>query len=394
MTPVDLLPAAPALELLVGTFGGPLPARVAVAPGRVNLIGDHTDYNGGFVLPMAIDRYVAIAYRARGDRRLRAVALAFDETREADLDALDAHRGEGWLAYVAGVAWALQQDGSRLCGLDMAIVSTIPVAAGLSSSAALELAAARALADAAALAWDPVRMALRCQQAEHDFVGMKCGIMDQYVVACAEAGSAVLLDCRSLESRAVPIPAEAAVVVMDTGMARSLVGSAYNERRESCEAAVATIAASVPGVASLRDVSRAQLEQALPRLSPSAHRRAAHVVEENWRPVRMAEALARGDLAAAGREMDDSHASLRDLYEVSSHELDLVTALARQHPACYGARMTGAGFGGCAVALVQADQADTFVADVEPAYRDASGAPGTLFVCRPVAGARVVTGAA
>jgi galactokinase len=370
-------------------FGEGPPARIALAPGRVNLIGDHTDYNVGFVLPMAIDRYVSVAFRPRDDRRLRAVASAFEETREADLDGLDAERGTGWMAYVAGVAWALRQSGARLVGLDLAIHSTVPVAAGLSSSAALELAVARALAHAATHEWDPVAMALNCQRAENDFVGMKCGIMDQYSIACAEAGAAVLLDCRSLGSRSVGIPTTAAVVVMDTGVARSLVGSAYNERRAACEAAVATIAGIAPGVASLRDVDRALLERAATRLPDTAYRRAAHVVEENWRPVRMAEALARGDLEAAGREMDDSHASLRDLYEVSSRELDLITALARAHPACYGARMTGAGFGGCAVALVKAGRADAFVSEVERAYREASSTHGTLFVCRPVAGARL-----
>jgi galactokinase len=377
------------LELFARTYGEGPPARVTLAPGRVNLIGDHTDYNGGFVLPMAIDRYVGAAFRPRGDNRLRATASAFSETREVDLDDLDTQRGTGWMAYVAGVAWTLQEAGLRLVGLDLAIHSTVPVAAGLSSSAALELAVARALADAASLPWDPVEMALRCQRAENEFVGMKCGIMDQYSIACAQSGAAVLLDCRSLESRAVPIPAEAAVVVMDTGVGRSLVGSAYNERRAACESAVEAIAAVAPGVSSLRDVDRALLERAAPRLPESAYRRAAHVVEENWRPVRMSEALARGDLAAAGHEMDESHASLRDLYEVSSRELDLVTTLARAHPACYGARMTGAGFGGCAVALVKAVDVDAFVTQVERAYAEAGTARGHLFTCRPVAGARL-----
>jgi galactokinase len=388
-SPVDPL-SAPVLDAFADAFGSANDCRVAVAPGRVNLIGDHTDYNDGFVLPMAIDRYVTIAFRPRRDRRLRALATAFDEMREADLDRLEAARGAGWMSYVAGMAWAMQGQGMTLAGLDMAVHSTVPVAAGLSSSAALELASARALAFAGSQPWEPVRMARLGQLAENKFVGMKCGIMDQYAVACAEADAAVLLDCRSLESRPVPIPAGAAVVVMDTGKARSLVGSEYNDRRASCEAAVRVLASATPSVRALRDVDRAQLDHAGRRLDETARRRAAHVVDENWRPVRMAEALAVGDLPRAGAIMNDSHASLRDLYEVSCRELDLVTSLARAHPACFGARMTGAGFGGCAVALVRAEAAPAFVAEVGLQYNDASDARGTLYVCRPVAGARVL----
>ena len=382
--------AAPVLNAFADTFGSGADTRVAVAPGRVNLVGDHTDYNDGFVLPMAIDRFVTIAFRPRRDRRLRALATAFDEIREADLDRLDAARGADWMAYIAGVAWAMQSRGMKLGGLDLAIHSTVPVAAGLSSSAALELASARALAYAASQPWDPVRMARLGQLAENEFVGMNCGIMDQYVVSCAEADAAVLLDCRSLEARAVPIPAAATVVVMDTGVARSLVGSEYNERRASCEAAVRALAGRVPSVRALRDVDRAQLERAAGRLDDTSFRRAAHVVDENWRPVRMAEALTAGDLERAGVIMNDSHASLRDLYEVSSRELDLITGLARAHPACYGARMTGAGFGGCAVALVRTEAAPRFVDEVCRRYGDLGEARGTLYVCRPVAGARVL----
>ena len=388
--PTDTPLATAVTGAFIDAFGDSADTRVAVAPGRVNLVGDHTDYNDRFVLPMAIDRFVTIAFRPRRDRRLRALATAFDEVREADLDHLDGARGAGWMSYVAGMAWAMQSQGLVLRGLDLAIHSTVPVAAGLSSSAALELASARALAAAASLSWDPVRMARLGQLAENDFVGMKCGIMDQYVVSCAEAGAALLLDCRSLESRPVPVPAGAAVVVMDTGKARSLVGSAYNERRASCEAAVRVLARSRPSVRALRDVDRTLLDGAADQLGDTVFRRAAHVVDENWRPVRMAEALAAGDLERAGAVMDDSHASLRDLYEVSSRELDLVTTLARDHPACLGARMTGAGFGGCAVALVRAEAAGAFVEEVGARYNAVAGARGTLYVCRPVAGARVL----
>ena len=371
-------------------FGAGVPARTAAAPGRVNLIGEHTDYNDGFVLPMAIGRAAVVVFRPRADRVLRGHSVTFGETKELALDDLAAPGGSDWMSYVAGVAWAFATAGLETRGLDFVLDGDVPVGAGLSSSAAVELATARALAAAPDLAWDPVAMAKLGQKAENGYVGMNCGIMDQFASAACEEGKALLLDCRSLETRAVPVPAGAAVVVMDTGARRTLAGSAYNDRRAACERVVAELARTQREVKALRDVSPSQLEAARTALDPVDYRRASHVVPENRRPLELAEALRRGDLVHAGRLMNDSHFSLRDLYEVSCEELDLVTEIAREQPSCYGARMTGAGFGGCAVALVDAAAVDAFTAAVLPAYKAKIDLPAALYACHPEAGARLL----
>jgi galactokinase len=371
-------------------FGADPAPRVAVAPGRVNLIGEHTDYNDGFVLPMAIGRAIVVVFRPRADRKLRGHSVAFDETKELDLGSLAAPGGSDWLAYVAGVAWAFAGEGLGVPGLDLVVDGDVPLGAGLSSSAALEMATARALADAGALEWDPVRMAKLGQRAENRYVGMNCGIMDQFASAVSRAGHALLLDCRSLETRPVPLPEETAVVVMDTGARRSLAGSAYNDRRAACERVVAHLQGLDPRVRALRDITPDCLERAKDDLDPTDLGRARHVVRENARPVHMADALEDGDLARAGQLMNDSHTSLRDLYEVSCEELDLITDIARDQASCFGARMTGAGFGGCAVALVDAGATVPFGDAVLAAYRSKIDLPAALYPCRPMAGARLL----
>jgi galactokinase len=379
-----------ATDHFVGAFGAEPVAKIAVAPGRVNLIGEHTDYNDGFVLPMAIGRAIVVVFRSRADRKLRGHSVAFDETKELDLDSLAAPGGSDWLSYVAGVAWALAGEGLTVPGLDVVVDGDVPLGAGLSSSAALEMATARALADAGALEWDPIRMAKLGQKAENQYVGMDCGIMDQFASAVSRAGHALLLDCRSLETRPVPLPEEAAVVVMDTGARRSLAGSAYNDRRAACERVVAHLQGLDPGVRALRDVTIDLLERVKDDLDPTDLKRARHVVPENARPVQMADALESGDLARAGQLMNDSHASLRDLYEVSCEELDLITEIAREQASCFGARMTGAGFGGCAVALVAAEATGPFCDTVLSAYKTRIDLPAALYPCRPMAGARLL----
>ncbi len=364
--------------------------RVAIAPGRVNLIGEHTDYNDGFVLPMAIEASVRVAFAPRPDRMLRVDAVSYGETREVLLGALAPRSVEGWMAYVAGTAWAMETAGHQLVGIDAVIDSNVPVGAGLSSSAALEMATARALSEASGIAWDPFVMARLGQKAENDFVGVGCGIMDQFASAASREGCALLLDCRSLETEAVPIPSNAVVVVMDTGARRSLAGSAYNDRRASCEAAVRALLPLAPGIRALRDVDDELLARGRDSMDATSFRRASHVVVENRRPVEMAKALRAEDAARAGRLMNDSHASLRDLYEVSCTELDLITDLAREHAACWGARMTGAGFGGCAVALVEASRTQAFITEVHAAYRSRIDLPSAFFACRPSAGARLL----
>jgi galactokinase len=371
------------------SFPGEAP-RVAVAPGRVNLIGEHTDYNDGFVLPMAIARSAVVAFRPRSDGVLRAHSIAFDETKETTTGALAAPGGHDWFSYVAGVLWAFASEGLPLRGMEVVVDGDVPIGAGLSSSAALEMATARALCAATGTPWDPVRMAKLGQKAENGYVGMNCGIMDQFASAACEAGSALLLDCRSLEAQAVPVPSGVAVVVMDTGARRALAGSAYNERRASCERVVAEIARTRPGVAALRDVGVDDLEAARPRLDATDAKRASHVVAEIARPAAMAAAFRDGDLVKAGRLMKESHLSLRDLYEVSCEELDLMSALARRQPSCYGARMTGAGFGGCAIALVDARDVDAFCEEVLFGYKASFDLPAALYPCRPMAGARLL----
>ena len=330
------------------TFGE-APRWVVRGAGRVNLIGEHTDYNEGFVLPLALAQGVWIGLRARGDGRVVVRSLDFGERATLDLGRLERGRG-GWTAYVAGMAWALQQAGYALPGWEGVVAGDVPIGAGLSSSAALEIATARAFAAAGGWAWEAVEMARAGQRAENEWVGVQCGIMDQMVSAAGQVGYGLLIDCRSLESELVPLPANTAVVVLDTGTRRGLVDSAYNERRAQCQAAAAFF-----GAPALRDVSMAQFLERADALDPLLRRRARHVISENERTLQAAAAMRAGDAARLGELMNASHASLRDDFEVSSAALDQMAAQARRHPACYGARMTGAGFGGCVAALVAAE---------------------------------------
>ncbi len=378
-------------QRVVGDFTtrhGEAPAIVVRAPGRVNLIGEHTDYNDGFVLPMAIDRAAWIALRPRRDRRVVATSLDFDETREFDLERLE-KGDEGWIEYLKGTAWALREAGHGLVGFDAVVAGDVPIGAGLSSSAALEMATARALAAVSHLAWEPAAMALLGQKAENQWVGVNCGIMDQLISATGVAGQAVLIDCRSLETRPVPLPQGALVVVLDTATRRGLVDSAYNERRAQCEAA-----ARFFGVKALRDVSSQQLSARAAELDPMTLKRARHVVTEDERTLTAARAMREGDAARLGELMNESHESLRRDFEVTNEGLDTMVGEARRAPGCYGARMTGAGFGGCAVALVAADRAQAFVRQVEGGYKKASGLDPKVYVCRATNGAEVVSGPA
>jgi galactokinase len=378
---------------------GSADVQISAAPGRINLIGEHTDYNDGFVLPMAIDRHIVIAFAGRADRVVRAHALEFGETREVSLEALERRTaGEtgkwgkrgGWFGYIAGVAWALLGAGYALHGADLAIVSDLPVAAGLSSSAALELAVARALAAVSGLTWDPLTFARLAQRAEHEFAGVSCGIMDQLSVASAREGCALLIDCRSLDTRDVPVPEDARILVFDSGVRRQLASSAYNDRRAACDRVVAAARAKHSWVRALRDVDDALLAEIAPSLDPVDVRRAAHVVAENYRPAALADAFQAADLDRAGRLMILSHASLRDLYQVSSPQLDALVDLAISEPGCTGARLTGAGFGGCVIAIVEAGSVERVMSSVETGYEQRMGRTTNAFVCRAAEGARLV----
>jgi len=360
---------------------GAAPEFLARAPGRVNLIGEHTDYNGGFVLPMAIDRTVYVALRRRNDRRVVIHSADYKASGEFDLDALE-RADHDWLEYIKGVAWVLEQSGERLGGWDGVISGDVPSGAGLSSSAAVELAVQCAFAAVGNLEWNALEAARRGQRVENEWIGVKSGIMDQAVIASAVADHALLIDCRNLEVTPVPLPPAAAVVVLDTSTRRGLVDSKYNERRQQCEAAARWF-----GVELLRDVDAATFAAGADRLDPLARARARHVISENARTCEAAGALLGGDVVRFGQLMNESHASLRDDFQVTNHELDAIVSAAQEDAACFGARMTGAGFGGCAVALVEEDQAERFIADVTAKYLDTTNLQPHAYICRPAAGA-------
>ncbi len=360
------------------------PAYVVRAPGRVNLIGEHTDYNDGFVLPMAIDRAVFIALRPLADRRVVVRSLDFNEDGEFALDALPPKNGS-WLDYVVGVAWSLTDAGNALQGWEGVIAGDVPVGAGLSSSAAFELAVARAFATVSDLPWHPATMAKLCQRAENKWVGVNCGIMDQMISAAGKAGSALLIDCRSLATQPASLPPGTRVVILDTATRRGLVDSAYNERRAQCEAT-----ARFFGVKALRDVSFERFEAEAGKLDEVTRRRARHVVTENERTLRAVAALQHGDAATLGKLMNESHVSLRDDFQVSTRELDAMVTCGQSDPACYGIRMTGAGFGGCAVALVKADEAQRFADEVARRYQTTTGLTPHVYICTATDGAGLV----
>jgi galactokinase len=380
-------PVAPLQQQVTGQFElrfGASPTVVVRAPGRVNLIGEHTDYNDGFVLPMAIDRAVWVALRPRDDTLVSVYSLNFHQAASFQLQAIR-RSAIGWVEYLKGVAWAQQQAGYCLRGWEGVLGGDLPVGAGLSSSAALELATARAFAAASNLPWAAIPMARLCQQAESQWVGVRCGIMDQIVAAAGRAGHALLIDCRSLETQPVPLPANVVVAVLDTGTRRDLVNSGYNERRAQCEAAARFL-----GARALRDVSIARFQQSAPGLDDTIRRRAQHVITENARTLRAAEAMRRGDLAEMGRLMHASHVSLRDDFEVSSDELNAMVSCAAREPTCYGARMMGAGFAGCAVALVRETDVRAFATNVSACYQAATGLVPRVYLCTAVSGAEVI----
>jgi len=368
-------------ELFARTFDGRAEGAVR-SPGRVNVIGDHTDYNDGFVLPIAIDRDTHIVFRPRSDGVVHVVS-EHGPPAAFELGALD-HAEPSWAEYVRGLAWAMDVE-PRL-GWEGAIASDVPIDAGLSSSASLELAVAVVFDTLSNGDLDPVRLATTAQRAEREWVGMECGIMDQLSVAAGTRGHALLIDCRSLDIEPKPVPADAVFVVLDTTTRRRLTSSAYNERRATCERAAAAL-----GVASLREVDWADLEAAETALDDVAWRRVRHVVHENDRVLAAAAAMERGDVAALGRLMTASHQSLRDDYEASSPELDAIVATALDVSGCLGARMTGAGFGGCAVALVESGSLDEFVAAVVEGYLQATGLTAEVYPCVPAAGVSLVS---
>ncbi len=365
------------------------PALLAQAPGRVNLIGEHTDYNDGLVLPVAIDRHVVIAGRPNGDGRIRLVSSAYEERVEFPATDPASATLPQWARYTQGVAVKMAARGIRLAGLDAAVAADLPIGAGLSSSAALEVASALVLESVAGYALPPRERAVLCRAAEVEFVGVPCGIMDQFAVTLCRRGHALFLDCRSLETHHIPLDSDIVMAVCDTDVARTLAGSAYAQRRSECEQAVAVLQRAGLRVQSLRDVSPDDLA-AVERLPDPLRRRARHVVTENARVVEAARLLEGNAFADLRDTFRASHDSLRDDYEVSCPELDAMVDAALEAPGCLAARMTGGGFGGAVIALVRRPEAERFLPATAGGYRRRTGRDGSFFTTEAADGAAVV----
>jgi galactokinase len=361
---------------------GYAPTFIARAPGRVNLIGEHTDYNAGFVLPMAIDRDVVFVGAARTDHVVRVDSANFDQLVAFSLDSITHAEKFLWNNYVRGVADVLQKAGHTLGGFDAVMYGTVPIASGLSSSAATEMAAMKAFDAVNATQLTGVQQAQLAQKAEIEFMGVNCGIMDQFISSLGKRGQALFIDCRALTHELVPMPSGVSVLVADTQAPRTLASSAYNERVRECAEA-----AKILGVNSLRDASVSQFENQKDKMPALIAKRAAHVIYENQRVLDAVAALRANAVAGFGALMNASHDSLRDLYAVSSKELDAVVDIARGMPGVLGARMTGAGFGGCAIALVRDENVDALKEAVERQYPIKTKRTPKVYVCVPSDGA-------
>ncbi len=370
---------------------GQAPTHGVRAPGRVNLIGEHTDYNDGFCLPMAIERDVLMAFRPRSDTTVRVLSL-----QQKNMEIFDVGPSEGkrihkssqvtarWADYIKGCAQVLREEGLKLHGVDLALTGDVPLGSGLSSSAALEVATMHAMLGANGLTFAGEKIAKLAQRAENTYVGTNCGILDQLSSACAVAGQPMLMDCRTLALTPAPMPKGVSVVIADTGKRRGLVDSAYNERRAQCEAGAKAL-----GVSHLRDVTLAGLWQAADsgKIDSLAQRRCEHVIAENGRTLAAYSCLKAGDAVALGQLMDQSHADLRDKFQVSCRELDDMVAIARSLPGCLGSRMTGAGFGGCTVSLVKDDDCPGFATTLASSYKRLHDLPVAVYITRAAPGA-------
>jgi galactokinase len=372
-------------ERFQATFGA-VP-RLYRAPGRVNLIGEHTDYNDGFVMPAAIGFYCWAAISPRKDRKLLICSQEFPGEVEVDLSSNSHRPTRTWSDYALGVAIHLEKAGFRLNGANVLLHGDVPIGAGLSSSAAIEVATALALSEESGHSIDRIQLARLCQAAENEFVGMRSGIMDQFISLHGRKNHALMVDCRSLQFALLSVPETVRLMICETGVKHELAGGEYNRRRAECEEAVRSLQKALPGIRALRDVSWEQLEGHRELLSEVAYKRALHVVTENARVVNGAEALRLGDLQRFGEYMAESHKSLRDLYEVSCAELDLMVELANQQEGVYGARMTGGGFGGATINLVDVRFSAGFAEKVAAAYQNRTGITPKVYTCMPADGA-------
>lgn len=362
--------------------------RTFCAPGRVNLIGEHTDYNGGFAMPAAIGFVTRVRMSPRNDRRVVSRSENFGEAVEFDLAAMPQAPRGNWNDYVLGVAAQLEAAGYELKGADLTIHSTIPAGAGLSSSAALEVSTALAMMARSEIAVDRRELALLCQRAENDFVGVRCGIMDQLTSCLGRKGHALLLDCRTLDVSYVPVPREVRLVVCNSMVKHALTSGEYNRRREQCEEGVRRLAQFLPMIRQLRDVTLVQLDALREELDPLIFRRCRHVIGENLRTVKAADALRNRELKTFGLLMNASHESLRDDYEVSCEELDILVDLAQSQAGVHGSRMTGGGFGGCTISLVDESRVEAFVMRVADGYARRTGIQCETYVFEAAEGAR------
>jgi galactokinase len=375
---------------------GEAPAHVVRAPGRVNLLGEHVDYNDGFVLPIAIDRAVWLAFSPGNQDHTTLTALDLAEEVSFSPDTLSSRTDTAgtplptWAFYPAGVMWALREAGLATPALNGVYTSNVPQGSGLSSSAAVEMAFALAWQTLGGWNLPPLERALLGQKAENRYVGVNCGIMDQFASACGQQDRLLHLDCRSLEWQTLPLPNDIAIVIADTKMRRALTSGEYNKRRADCEEAVRILRARIPGIKSLRDVNVETFNQYASQLPERVEKRARHVVEEIERSIRAIPLLEQGDMLEFGKLLNQCHTSLRDLYEVSIPELDIMVEVAQSLPGCYGARLTGAGFGGCTVNLVARERAGAFSGALAAGYENGTGLTPEIYICSASNGAELV----
>jgi len=360
------------------------------APARVNIIGEHTDYNGGFVLPTTTALHTRLTATARSDRTVEVRSRNFADTQSFTLD--NVHRGSefGWIEYVKGVAAELQADGVTLKGASIEIDSDIPLGGGLSSSASLELGVATVLLGLAGASIAAPRLARLCQRAEHNYAGVQCGIMDQYTIACAEKGNAILLDCRTLDTTQISIPNDARFIVTDSGVRHRLPDGDYNNRADECAAAVRILAKVVPGLTSLRNLDSDTLESQKDVLGDVLHRRCRHIVTENERVHDAVDALGNGDLALLGSLLDACHISLRDDFEISCDEVNALVEIASNCEGVLGSRMIGGGFGGCVLSLATTEKVTDVAAQIAANYRPVLGKEPWVHIVRSSDPVRVV----
>lgn len=361
--------------------------RIFAAPGRVNLIGEHTDYNDGFVFPMAIENRTVTAMVPRKDRKLAIWSENMQELKTIDLDHNESKRNH-WSDYVAGIASSLEIEGIKLTGADLYIESDIPVGAGLSSSAALLISSALALLKSVNAHMESVALAKLGQRTENQFVGMNCGIMDQFISVHGEKDKALFLDCRTLDYKLVPLPSDQVKVVICNTMVKHELGSSeYNNRRAECEAGVEIMNSEFGNIKALRDVTPDQFNQVAHKLSPVVQKRCRHVITEDERTLLSIDALKSNHVDVFGKLMNQSHDSLKDDYEVSCKELDIMVNIARKQPGTFGARMTGGGFGGCTVNLVANDNVDLFCEQVAIEYKNVTGLVPEIYISSASQGA-------